>query len=134
MNLDIKSQVKQGILLAPQTITATNTPTAGVELTGSTGRGLAIVVLGAITGTTVVATVQINESGVSNFASDTADVAGAVSASISETSDNTILMIPFSLSGRKKYVRAVTTISGTSPSLLISVVLLYGGFASLSAN
>lgn len=62
------------------------------------------------------------------------DITGAVAAAL--TANNSTAKIPLNVQGRKRYIRAVATVSftaGTSPAIPVSGVILLGGAANLPA-
>lgn len=82
---------------------------------------MAILQLGAITGTSVTVDIKLTESD-DDFSSDNSDIEGAVFTQFDETADNSLAAV----NGRrtKRYVRAEVTIAGTTPSALMGLSLL----------
>jgi hypothetical protein len=84
--------------------------------------------LGAATGTSPTCDVKLQESRNENSADPEAadawsDITGATLTQMTGTSDNTLFTGQFH-NRKERYVRAVATIAGTSPSFLLGIILM----------
>ena len=104
-------------LIRPQTATATVTGT-GVSIDSYLGDAAAIVNLGAASGTSATCDITIQGS-----TDDSTYTTVTTFTQLTGTDDNELACGQVAL-GAYKYVRAVATIAGTSPSFLIDVVLM----------
>lgn len=115
-NLHGKTSVKQ--LLAPAVRTASANGT-GVDKSALIGIGKVIVYTGAVSGTTPTSDVKIQDSADN---STWADVTGAAATQV--TAANGVAEFQVNLDATAKYLRAVNTIAGTTPSFAQSVCLI----------
>jgi hypothetical protein len=100
-------------------ISATSTQTgSGVDKISYTGRGMVVVNVGTVTGTTPTCTVKIQDSPDN---STFTDVSGAATASL--TAAGTV-SFPVDLDSTNRYLRAVATIAGTTPVFPLAVNLI----------
>lgn len=104
-----------GIGPAAVTSTATGTSVDALDY----DELLAFIRFGAITGTSVVGTLKLQDSPDN---STWTDVTGAGFTAVSETSDNTFQFARVNAQGLNRYVRLVLTVAGTNPS-----ITCYGG-------
>ena len=111
---------KQSLVPATRTTTGNGT---GVDRQGFLSCK-AVLDLGAASGTAATLDAKIQDS-----ADNTtfADLAGATLAQVGGTSDNSVTVKDLDLSGAKRYLRAVATIAGTTPSFDCSVAFVLGG-------
>lgn len=112
-------------LIRPQVATATVTGT-GVDLLGYLDDAVAIVNLGAALTTTETCIVTIQGSN-----DDSSYTTLTTFATLLGTSDNKLACGAVNLFGYR-YVRAVATIAGTTPSFAIDVVLMARAEAGIS--
>jgi hypothetical protein len=104
-------------LLAASTRTATATGT-GLDKASYTGRGMVVVNIGTVTGTTPTCDVKIQDSADN---STFADVSGATLAQQTATGIGSFAV---DLDSTNRYLRVVATIAGTTPSFPIAVSLI----------
>jgi hypothetical protein len=124
----IQQAYKAISLIRPQTATATVTGT-GVSIDSYLGDAAAIVNLGAASGTSATCIVTIQGS-----ADDSTYTTITTFGTLTDTSDNKLACGSVALGGYK-YVRAVATLAGTSPSFLLDCVLMIASeTASSSLN
>lgn len=113
-------------LIRPQTATATVTGT-GVSIDSYLGDAAAIVDLGAASGTSATCIVTIQGS-----TDDSTYTTLTTFGTLTDTSDSKLACGQVSLGGYK-YVRAVATIAGTSPSFALAVELMIAAEAGSSS-
>lgn len=110
-------------LIAPEVITSTETGTGvdlnGLGIMGNASFGVQIGVAGG-TGATCIVKLQDSPDN-----SVWTDVAGAVHATYDEDDDATTAEIGVQCRKLDRYVRAVATLAGTSPSYAIAVDLAF---------
>lgn len=112
----LSNSYKAFSLIRPQAATATVTGT-GVDLAGYLDDALATVNLGAASGTSATCIVTIQGSN-----DDSSYTTLTTFGTLTDTSDNKLACGRVNLAGYR-YVRAVATIAGTTPSFLLDVVL-----------
>lgn len=76
-------------------------------------RALLVVNVGDMTGTSPTLDVKVQDGAASNL-SDAADVSGAALTQIDGTHDQAVYLLDLNLAKRKRYIRAVFTVGGTS--------------------
>lgn len=118
---DLHNYSKVLSLFPPAARTSTANGTA-VQTQGHIGHAAAVLHSAAGTGTSPTLIVKL-QHGDQSDGSDAADVSGAVFATVTD-SGASLQKIKLNLHGLKKYVRAVATIAGTSPSFTFNVTLL----------
>jgi hypothetical protein len=116
----VKEAYKALTLISPKAITATETGSS-IDVQVYQGDAMAIFQYGALGGTTetLVGKGQKSVDGGSGWT----DVSPTVSSVTGATGDNMIAAIAFQLDPNVTHVRAVITMSGTSSSLVSSVLL-----------
>lgn len=114
--------IKAVFSFRPQAATAT----ANGSNVDTKGYNSAAVVLevGAVSGTSPTLDVKIQES--ADGSAGWADVSGAVFTQVTAANSSQILRIEGLGTSRKRYLRAVATIAGTSPSFTMGVEFLLG--------
>lgn len=120
MPIDVESNVKLLELAAPAAVTATGNGT-GVDRTGLEGRGVALLASAAGTGTTPTLDVKLQDS-----ADDVtyADIVGATFTQVTGAAAAfEKIAVELDLSGIKKFIRAVDTVGGSTPSFTRSIML-----------
>ena len=97
------------------------------------GYNSAMVVLevGAVSGTTPINTVKIQES---TDNSTFTDVSGATFTAVTASNNSQVLRVEGLGTSRARYLRAVSTVSGTTPSFTMSVEFLLGRAYSEPVN
>lgn len=119
---ELKSNIKQNITIRPQTLTAS----ANGVAVDTQGYGGAVVCLdvGAVSGTTPTLDVKIQECETSG--GTYTDITGATFTQV--TAANAAEKIKVDLKAkkgsRKRYIRAVATITGTTPSFALNCLVL----------
>ncbi len=116
---DLKNQTVSGISIAPITASGTLTGTA-VDMVDSDGPCFGIVNGGAISGGTTAATFAVKYTECDTSGGTYADITGATHATISTASQLSIINFKRS----KRYIKAVATATGTSPTLVVGVTVL----------
>ena len=119
MSIDINGEITVGEIAKPATITSTAT-SAGVDITSFEGKLKCTLNVGAVSGTSPVNTAKLQDS-----ADDStyADISGATYSAVSAA--NSIESIAVDTRSTDKYIRAVQTLTGTSPSF--ASALYYAG-------
>lgn len=107
--------------LRPQTATASANG-AGVDTLGYNSASLTLEV-GAVSGTTPTLDVKLQESADN---SAWTDVAGATLTQVTAANNSQALRVEGLGTSRKRYLRAVATIAGTSPSFALAASILLG--------
>ena len=111
-------------LFAIRPITATATATgAGVDTMGYNSAAVVLEV-GVVSGTTPTLDVKIQDS--ATVGGTYVDVPGAVFTQVTATNNAQILRIEDLGITRKRFIRAVGTIAGTTPSFAFAVEILLG--------
>lgn len=114
-------------LFAIRPITATSTQTgSGVDTTGYNSLAASLEV-GVVSGTTPTLDVKLQESDTSG--GTYTDISGATFTQVTATGNSQIIRVEGlnqGTSGRKRFIRAVGTIAGTTPSFAFGVELLLG--------
>lgn len=105
-------------IIRPQAATATVTPGTGIDRRGY-NHATVVLELGAVSGTTPTCDVKIQESDASG--SGFVDVTGAVFSQKAAAAASKTYVGSLDLRPRKRYLRAVATIAGTTPSFGIAV-------------
>lgn len=113
----------------PAAVTATANGT-GVDTQGYDD-AVVLLEVGAVTGTTPSMTVKIQES---DDNSTFADVTGATFTAVTAANNSQILRLTELNVTRKRYVRAVATISGTTPNFTFGCEVIMGGYISGAIN
>jgi len=113
--------IKAAVTIRPQTISS-NTNGGSVDTQGYNSAA-AILEVGAVSGTSPTLNVKIQES---DDASTWSDVSGATFAQVTAANNSQILRIEGLGTSRKRYLRAVATPGGTSPSFDAACVILLG--------
>lgn|SRR3990167_1624923 len=114
--IDAKANTTPVQLLVPATRTSTANGT-GVDIRDYTGRIEVTLDVGAVSGTTPTLDIKIQESDTSG--GTYTDIAGAAFTQV--TASNVIASIGVDIDAVKRYIRAVATIAGTSPSFACGV-------------
>lgn len=131
---DLYNSVSPASSIVAQAVTATVNGT-GVDLQGFESADV-LIDLGTFAGTTPTATIQIQESDDNSTftAVAAADlIGGALPATIDPTND--VALYERGYIGTKRYIRvAVTAVTGTSPSLPMSAVVVRGHARSKPAS
>jgi len=115
--------------LRPQAITA-NTNGSSVDTQGYNSAAV-ILEVGAVSGTSPTLDVKIQESA---DASTWTDVSGATFTQVTAANNSQIMRIEGLGTSRKRYIRAVATVGGTSPSFTSAVEVLLGRAYSEPVN
>lgn len=106
----------------PQAATATANG-GNVDTLGYNSAAFSLEV-GAVSGTSPTLDVKIQES--ADGSTGWADVSGAAFTQVTAANNSQILRVDGLGTSRKRYLRAVATIAGTSPSFTLSCVALLG--------
>jgi len=114
--------IKALFTIRPVTATATQTGSA-VDTKGYNSAAVVLEV-GAVSGTTPTLDVKIQECDTSG--GTYADISGATFTQVTATGSSQILRIEGLGTSRKRYLRAVGTITGTTPSFAFGVEILLG--------
>jgi len=111
---ELKSNIKQAVSIKPQTATSTVTG-AAVDTLGY-GEGVALLEVGAVSGTTPTLDVKIQECDTSG--GTYTDVPGATFTQVTAADNEQKIKLDLKAKSgsRKRYIKAVGTIAGTSPS------------------
>ena len=119
----VYDNVKAAVSLRPQAITA-NTNGIGVDTLGYNSAAVSLET-GAVTGTTPTLDVKIQDSADN---STFADLATPVAfTQITAANNSQILRLEgLNATGRRRYIRAVATVGGTTPNFTSSCVVLLG--------
>ena len=104
-------------------VTATSTQTGSSVDTKGYNSAAVILEVGAVSGTSPTLDVKIQESA---DASTWSDISGATFTQVTAANNSQILRIEGLGTSRKRYLRAVGTIAGTSPSFCFGVEILLG--------
>lgn len=138
---NIGSYILPKVAIAPQSSVAATVNGTGVNRDGYLSavlHGVTGAVSGAPTTTSVVYKIQhSNDDGSTDAYADADDNQGNALAMAALTAASSDKRMDIDLSGLKKYVRVVATISftgGTSPAALIFAELTLGGAASLPTD
>ncbi len=114
--------IKAAFSIRPQTATSTATGT-GVDTKGYNS-AMAVLEVGAVSGTSPTLNVKIQDSADN---STFADVSGLTLTQVTAANNSQVLRIDgLNTSTLRRYLRAVGTIGGTSPSFAFSVEILLG--------
>jgi hypothetical protein len=113
----------------PVALTATTNGT-GVDTQGYND-AVAVLEVGAVTGTSPTMTVKIQES---DDNSTFSDVSGLTFTQVTASNSSQLLRISELNVTRKRYLRAVATIGGTTPSFTTSCELVLGDYISGAVN
>lgn len=113
--------IKALVTIRPQAATA-SVNGSGVDTLGYNSAAF-ILEVGAVSGTTPTLDVKIQES--DDNATFT-DVAGATFTQVTASNNSQILRVEGLGTDRKRYLRAVATIGGGTPSVTFAVVALLG--------
>ena len=126
----VYDNVKALFSIRPVTATATQTGT-GVDTLGYGGDAMVTLEVGTVSGTSPTLNVKIQES---DDNSSFSDITGATFTQVTATGNSQVLRITNLNSTRKRYLRAVGTIAGTSPSFAFGVEFLLGNAYSNPVN
>jgi hypothetical protein len=120
---DLYSAIKAAFTIRP--VTATTTQTGSTVDTKGYNSALAVLEVGAVSGTSPTLDVKIQES--DNPTTGYTDVTGLTFTQVTAANNSQVLKIE-GIGGtpRKRYLRAVGTIGGTSPSFTFGVEILLG--------
>lgn len=122
--------IKAAFTIRAVTATATATGT-GVDTLGYNSAAVALEV-GVVSGTSPTLDVKIQDSADN---STFADVTGLTFTQVTATGNSQILRVDgLNTSTRRRYLRAVGTIAGTTPSFAFGVEILLGRAFRLPAN
>lgn len=121
--------IRSAFSLRPAALTATTNGTS-VDTRGY-GDAMAVLEVGAVSGTSPTLDVKIQES---DDNSAFTDVAGAAFTQVTAANSSQVLRLGQLNLVRKRYVRAVATIGGTSPSFALGCQILLGEGASGAVN
>lgn len=125
---DLKSNIKPMTSIAPQSLTAAANGT-GVDLKGYDSAAV-VFNAGAIGGTTPSFTFAVQESDDNSTFTDVAAANLVGSAPVVTTNNAGVSWVGYA--GNKRYIRAIAkTVSGTSPTLLATAVVVLGHPAKL---
>src|SRR5947199_6028203 len=113
---DVANQAILGVGLAPQTITATATGSAGDMLAGD-GPCFAIQQIGTVSGTTPTLAGKIQES--ADGSTNWTDVSGATFTTVTASTNTQAI----TFDRTKRYLRYVATVGGTTPSFAVAAVV-----------
>lgn len=120
MSHSVKENIKQAFTLRPQAATASANGT-GVDTLGYDSAMITLEV-GTVSGTTPTLDVKMQHS---DDNSSFSDISGATFTQV--TASNASKTLNLSLGGaRKRYIRAVATIAGTTPNFALAVNVLMG--------
>lgn len=118
----VYDNIKALFSLRPQAATATTNGSA-VDTFGYNSAAVTLEV-GAVSGTSPTLDVKIQES--ADGSTGWADVSGATFTQVTAANNSQIIRVEGLGTSRKRYLRAVATIAGTSPSFTLAVELLLG--------
>lgn len=114
-----------GVLLAPGAYTTTQNPN-GIDLQGEINPGgdamLAVLNVGALSGTAVSVAVKLQDSNTSTGATDFTDISGGAFTTLSSTASTGVKTLP--IVTNKRYVRAVVTYGTQMTSASLGVELI----------
>lgn len=114
---------KTAFTLRPQAVTATINGTGVDRLNYQSV--IAVLDLGAATGTGVTCDCKLQESDTSG--GTYTDLSPSVTfTQLTDTSDNSRQEKSVDLAGKKRFVRATCTVAGTSPNLTMSIIFVLG--------
>ncbi|GIW70326.1 MAG: hypothetical protein KatS3mg101_1073 [Patescibacteria group bacterium] len=113
--------IKALVTLRPQAITA-NANGISVDTQGYNSAAV-ILEVGAVSGTNPTLDVKLQESA---DGSTWADISGATFAQVTAANNSQILRVEGLGTSRKRYIRAVATVGGTSPSFNTACEVLLG--------
>ena len=113
--------IKASFSFRPNRVTATANGT-GVDTQGYED-GMVVLEVGTVSGTTPSMTVKMQES---DDNSTFADITGSTFTAVVASNSSQVLRLTELNLARKRYVRAVATISGTTPSFDFSTEVLLG--------
>lgn len=120
MSHSVKENIKQAFTLRPQAATASANGT-GVDTLGYDSAMITLEV-GTVSGTAPTLDVKMQHS---DDNSSFSDISGATFTQV--TASNASKTLNLSLGGaRKRYIRAVATIAGTTPNFALAVNVLLG--------
>lgn len=122
--------IKAVFSLRPQAATTTVNGSS-VDTLGYNSAAV-ILEVGAVSGTSPTLDVKIQES--DNGSTGWADVSGATFTQVTASNNSQILRVEGLGTSRKRYLRSVATIAGTSPSFTLAVEVLLGRAYSEPAN
>ncbi len=114
----------------PAALTATTNGSA-VDTLGYNSAAVSLEV-GAVSGTTPTLDVKIQES--ADGSTGWADVSGATFTQVTASNNSQILRVEGLGTSRKRYLRAVETIAGTTPSFTMAIEILLGRAFKEPAN
>lgn len=113
----------------PAALTATTNGT-GVDTLGYTS-AMVVLEVGAVSGTSPTLDVKVQESADN---STFTDVTGATFTQVTAANNSQVLRVDGLGTARKRYLRAVATIGGTSPSFTLAAEILLGRAYQEPAN
>lgn len=114
--------IKSLFLLRPQTATSTQTGT-GVDTMGYNSAAVTLEV-GAVSGTTPTLDVKLQECATSG--GTYTDISGATFTQVTAANNSQVMRVEGLGTNRKRYIKAVATIAGTTPSFALKVDILLG--------
>lgn len=120
--IKLLDNIKASFSFRPQALTATGNGT-GVDTQGYDD-AMVVLETGAVSGTTPSMTVKIQES---DDNSTFTDITGATFTAVTASNNSQVLRVTELNITRKRYLRAVATISGTTPSFTTACEILLGG-------
>lgn len=126
MNANPKSSTKVVQHLAPVALSATNTPSAGVDVEGF--NFLQLITAVGVVGASATIDVKLQHSSASDGTGDAfADITGATLTQIAVGNTGTVRLLELNLSSKiKKYVRVVSTYGGSGTAVVGHVIVLSG--------
>jgi hypothetical protein len=119
LNALAQGNVLQGIVAGTYTATETGT---GVDM--SAGEGVAVAILNCSDGTGTSPTLDVKLQSCATVGGTYADISGATFTQVIDSGGG-VQVLPFVVGDAEAFVRAVGTITGTTPSFDVSVTLLY---------
>lgn len=125
----VYDNIKALFSIRPVTGTATANGT-GVDTVGY-DNGMVVLEVGVVSGTAPTLNVKIQES---DDNSSFTDVTGATFTQVTATGNSQVLRLSNLNTTRKRYLRAVATIAGTTPSFAYGVEFLLGNNVSNPVN
>ncbi len=114
--------IKALFTIRPQAATATVTGSA-VDTLGYNS-AMAALEVGAVSGTTPTLDVKLQESDTSG--GTYTDITGAAATQVTASNNSQVIRVEGLGTSRKRFIRAVGTIGGTTPSFALSVEILLG--------
>jgi hypothetical protein len=114
--------IKAAVTLRPQAATS-NVNGVAVDTLGYNSAAVVLEV-GAVSGTSPTLDVKVQES--ADGSTGWTDVPDAVFTQVTAANNSQILRVEGLGTSRKRYLRAVATVGGTSPSFNLAVVVLLG--------